>query len=362
MFNKEFRALVFKDQKLTPKIWQNIKCKLELLLEPNRRERLEREKEERRRNREGAICHFYHQIAQETVGYPFQLSSVESILPNAEEVLALPSIKPLLEEDTETVTEEQWNQAAPQVLYIIAKWWRDTLVQLVDSLERDTESQPNKASKGDEATLTPNQESDTVEAIFASIEALGSKVSYATSVFRCRDHKKVYWVPHNIAHGLSSHRFSSVSMLLDMIRPLDSDGQQLVRRLLTDLKHDPETVRSSEVVFEDQNLLCIRCDERIARYMSLDELIDHYLDHQKWFDDVTEAVRTWPNSCYPPQAANTELPKFVNDHDWVSRDGLLARQDDQETKEAVLMLQRNFLKEELPDPLPTGANDNLGEL
>ncbi|KAG9026114.1 hypothetical protein FS837_004741 [Tulasnella sp. UAMH 9824] len=278
MFNKEFRALVFKDQKLTPKIWQNIKCKLEPLLETKRNERLEGEKGQRRRNRESAIRDFYHQIARETMGDPFQGSRVDYIVPNMEEVLALPSIKPLLEEDTETVTEGQWIQVAPDVRYIVAKWWRDTLEQLVDSLEHnDTGARSNKANKGADKTLDSTPEIKTEEAILASIEALGSKLSYATSVFRCGDvlHKKVYWFPHNITHGLSGHYRFSMSKLLDKIRPLDSDGQHLVRRLLTDLKLDPETARSSEVVFDDptqKNFLCTRCDESVARYMGFDEL------------------------------------------------------------------------------------------
>ncbi|KAG8894075.1 hypothetical protein FRC00_009581, partial [Tulasnella sp. 408] len=356
MYNKEFRGLVFKDQKLTPKIWQNIKWKLEPLLETRRKERLEEEKRQRRRDRESAICDFYHQIARETMGNPFQHSKVDYIVPKMDEVLALPSIQPLLEEDTETVTNEQWIQVAPDVRYIVTKWWRDTLEQLVDSLERDTGARSNEANKGDEGTLDLTPENKTEEAILASIEALGSKLSYATSVFRCGDsyHKKVYWFPHNIIHGLSGHYRFGMSQLLDKIRPLDSVGQRLVRRLLTDLKLDPETARSSEVVFEDptrKNFLCTRCDESVARYMGFGELIEHYLDHAKRFNDVTEAVRTSPDSRYQPQAVNTELPRIVNDHDWVSRDGLLARQDDNETKEAVLKSQGNFLTGGLTDPL-----------
>ncbi|KAG8959092.1 hypothetical protein FRC00_001970, partial [Tulasnella sp. 408] len=78
--------------------------------------------------------------------------------------------------------------------------------------------------------------------------------------------------------------------------------------------------------------------------------IEHYLDVQKWFDNVTEAVRTSPDGCYPSRAVNSELPKIVNDHDWMSRDAPLVRQDDKETKEAVLELQRDFKKEGLTDP------------
>lgn len=48
---------------------------------------------------------------------------------------------------------------------------------------------------------------------------------------------------------------------------------------------------------------------------------------------------------------NTELSKIVNDHDWISRRGTLARQDDNETKEAVLKLQKDFRRAGLIDPL-----------
>ncbi|KAG9023642.1 hypothetical protein FS837_005676, partial [Tulasnella sp. UAMH 9824] len=74
MDNKEFKGLVLKDQKLTPKIWQNIKWKLQPLLETSRNERLEREKRQRRRNRENAISDFYHQIVQKTMCHPFRHS------------------------------------------------------------------------------------------------------------------------------------------------------------------------------------------------------------------------------------------------------------------------------------------------
>lgn len=61
MGNKAFRDLVLKDQKLTPKIWQNIKPKLEPMLEKSR---LERERSLRRRNRDHAVQRFYHQTSR----------------------------------------------------------------------------------------------------------------------------------------------------------------------------------------------------------------------------------------------------------------------------------------------------------
>ncbi|KAG8918636.1 hypothetical protein FRC00_012249, partial [Tulasnella sp. 408] len=257
--------------------WQNIKWKLEPLLETSRNERLEREKRQRRRNRENAIRAFYHQIAQKTMGYPFQNSRVGSILPETEEILALPSIQLLLEEDTETVTEGQWIQVAPDVQYIVTIWWRDTLEQLVDSLESDTGTRPDEASKRDQGTLDSTAKNETDEMILASIEAFKIKLSSLKSVFCCSDRhrRKLYWFPNNITHGLSSHNFSSRSSLLDKIQPLDSYGQHLVQRLLLDLRLDPEMVNPSEVIYGKQpptNFLCTRCDEKVARYMGLKEL------------------------------------------------------------------------------------------
>ncbi|KAG8929352.1 hypothetical protein FRC00_001472 [Tulasnella sp. 408] len=137
-------------------------------------------------------------------------------------------------------------------------------------------------------------------------------------------------------------------------QPLEPDGQELVKRLLNDLNLDPETVKASDDIIKDQsqkNFLCTRCDERVARYMSFIDLVGHYLEAKKWFDGVTKAVRNSPDSCYPSRAVNSELPKIVNDHDWLSHDTLLVRQDDKETKDAVKQLQDDFRKAGLTDPL-----------
>ncbi|KAG9040895.1 hypothetical protein FS837_012964 [Tulasnella sp. UAMH 9824] len=148
--NKEFRDLVFKDQKLTPKIWQNIKPKLEPLLEAGRNERLEIERWEARAKRGEVIRKSYHQLAQETMGPPFHNCRVDSILTRIEEVFALPSIKPLLENDTETITEAQWIEVVPDVRHIAAKWWRDILKQFVDCLEHSVTAPTNEVTEGDE--------------------------------------------------------------------------------------------------------------------------------------------------------------------------------------------------------------------
>ncbi|KAG8929354.1 hypothetical protein FRC00_001474 [Tulasnella sp. 408] len=260
IWNKDFRDLVLKDQKLTPKVWQNIKPKLEPLLETHRAERLAEEKEAREWNRRQAI-----------------IKSISNwFLPKSSKVLALSSVKPLLENDTETVTEEQWVEVAPEVRLFLKQWWRDSLKQLLGS--------------GEKAQLRP---------------------------------------PH-------------------------PECQELIKRLLKDLEVDYETVKLSDTIITDQNqknYLCTRCDENIATYMNFPELIEHYLEVQKWFDKVTEAVQISPDNCYPSRTVNSELPKIVNDHDRLSRAAPLVQQDDDKTQEAVLKLQRDFKKERLTNPL-----------
>ncbi|KAG8969351.1 hypothetical protein FRC05_001090 [Tulasnella sp. 425] len=354
--NKDFRDLVFKDQKLTPKIWQNIQPKLEPLLQASRTERLEDEKMERQYTRENAIRKFYHQIGREVMDLPFEVSNMGSFLPSLSEISALPSVKPLLEADTETVTEEQWIEVAPDVRLVVVKWWRDTLRRMVDALENGTTQPPNETDKGDEGTASAKTETqpETGGEISSNIDEMRTKLSYATSVFYCRSSwcKRIWWFPYGMRHGVSYHSSYKINELLEQVRPLQPEGQELVKRLVKDLKLDP-TVKSSEIVVEDQNqktFLCTRCDERTAKHMNFTELIEHYLNVKKWFDEVTEAVRTQPDSCYPSRAVNSGLPKIVNDHDWISNDALLVRQDDEETKKTVLELQKAFRKECLTDP------------
>ncbi|KAG9040632.1 hypothetical protein FS837_000378 [Tulasnella sp. UAMH 9824] len=353
--NRDFRDLVLKDQKLTPKIWQNIKPKLEPLLETHRAERLAQEKVARERNRKQALTKFYHQVGREIMDLPFEHPRLGDFLPAIGTLFALPSVKPLLENDAETVTEEQWIEVAPEARLILFKWWRDSLKQLLGSTEKGGAASSDEANE--DAQDGASSETETEEAIASSIVALRARVSSVTSVFHCKASwcgRKIWWFPDLIKHGAFTHYCDSIGELSDRLSLPQPESQELVKRLLKDLGVDLETVKPSDTIINDQNqknYLCARCDEKIAKYMTFTELIEHYLDAQKWFDDVTEAVRTSPDGCYPSRAANSELPKIVNDHDWISRDAWLVRQDDEETKEAVLKLQRDFIKEGLTDPL-----------
>ncbi|KAG9025739.1 hypothetical protein FS837_004835 [Tulasnella sp. UAMH 9824] len=369
---KEFRDLVLKDQKLTPKselqcrykyqkfsnyglsvvVWQNIKPKLELLLETSRNNRLEMERQQRRRSRETDISKFYEKLGPEVFDLPFKDYELACLLPELDKVFALPSIKSLLEIDVETVTEEQWIEVAPDARLFVLRSWRDCLNQLTAYLEDGATAPVDKTKQRTEATK-PNME--TEEAVSTSIERLQSKLSRATAVFSCEScyPTRITRFPDAIMHHFSSHFCYDMDGILNALRPLQPQGQDLVKRLLKDLKLDPDTAKSDPPVKNEneKNLLCTLCDERVAKYMSFDEMIDHFLGAQTWFDNATEAVRKSPDYCYPSRTVRSELPTIINDHDWASRDALLVRRDDKETKEGVLKLQDSFRKQGLNDPL-----------
>ncbi|KAG8927602.1 hypothetical protein FRC00_002033 [Tulasnella sp. 408] len=356
MAHKDFRDLVLKDQKLTPKIWQNIKPKLEPLLETHRADRLAEEKVTREWNRRLAITEFYRQVGRQIVDLPFDHPWLSKFLPGMGKVWAVPSVKLLLENDTETVTEDQWTEVAPEVRIIVSKWWRDSLKQLLLG-NAEKGGTASSGTNEDGAQGGASEETETEEAIASSIVTLRARLSFATSAFYCQASwcsRRVWWFPDLIRHGASQHSCYTIEDLSTQFRPPRPESQELIKRVLKDLGVDHETVKLSDTLINDQNqrnYLCTRCDEKIATYMNFNELILHYLDIQKWFDNVTEAVRISPDGCYPSRAVNSELPKIVNDHDWMSRDAPLIRQDDEATKEAILMLQRDFKKEGLTDPL-----------
>ncbi|KAG8959091.1 hypothetical protein FRC00_001969 [Tulasnella sp. 408] len=357
MANKDFKDLVLKDQKLTPKIWQNIKPKLEPFLETHRADRLAEEKVTREWNRRLAITEFYRQVGRQIVDLPFDHPWLNKFLPGMGKVFAVPSVKLLLENDTETVTDDQWTEVAPEVRLIVSKWWRDSLRQLLLGSAEKSGTAPSDGTNEGGAQGRASEETETEEAIASSIVALRARLSSGTSAFYCQASwcsRRVWWFPDLIRHGASQHSCYTMEELSTHFRTPQPECQELIKRALKDLGVDHETVKLSDTLINDQNQkhnLCTRCDEKIATYMNFNELILHYLDVQKWFDDVTQAVRTSPDGCYPSRAVNSELPKIVNDHDWMSRDAPLVRQDDEVTKEAILKLQRDFKKEGLSDPL-----------
>lgn len=238
--------------------------------------RLERERSLRRRNRDHAVQSFYHQMSRDITDLPFDITEMGFFPKHFEVVLALQPIKALLENDTETITAEQWTEVAPDARLIAVKWWRDSLKRLVDRLEDESTPEPSGTRTEDQAAV--DSEKEMTDAICESIEVLNAKLSKATSVFCCtvKFCRTTACFHQSVRHTFSVHRWFNKDGLFQYMQPLRPEGQKLVKRLLKDLKFDPETVKSSEVVAEDQSqkdFLCTRCDQRVARYTTFGELV-----------------------------------------------------------------------------------------
>ncbi|KAG8983703.1 hypothetical protein FRB90_005826 [Tulasnella sp. 427] len=361
-FKKEFRDIAFKDQKLTPKIWQTILPKLEPLLHTERAERRERERQHRRFTREAAFRKFYNQARCEVVKLTQGVEHGQ-ILPYWDDLLRIPSVKTMIEDDTETVTEAQLIRVGPDVRVFILKWWRGYLAKWVTAVDSGTmagfegESKSWLNKEEQEGNDEEQQEGDDEEedAISAGIDALSDRLAYATSGLICRSSrcKRITWFPQAIQHHLAERNSYGIEWLRHHMEPFGAERKALVERMLKDLGFEkPETVRREEVAEEasEKEYLCTRCDERIAKYMTFEELITHYLDANTWYDQVTEAVRTNPETCHPQRALDNPLPTTINNHEWLSNDAQIVRKDAQATREAVLQLQTEFMKTELTDP------------
>ncbi|KAG9019068.1 hypothetical protein FRB90_006811 [Tulasnella sp. 427] len=367
MSNKEFKGIVFKNQKLTPKVWQNILPKLEPLLDACRTNRLAEEKIKRKSNREAAIREFARQTGLAAI----DSASIEptylrtTLLPS---IMNLPSVKSLIEEDTQTVTAEQWIDVAPEVRLFIIKWWRDCLHKVVAAVEGE-DIKSTKVKKGTKVEEDNGHTEDDEDAILTAVEALRTPLAYATSVFACKAHYCTGIMPFSeaVQHALRWHSVHKIENQLDQTRPIGPEGKALVKKILGELGFDkPETVKWVEVLNSSEGspkvYLCTRCDERTAKYMTFEELvfgtwrislrtkIEHYLNAKRWYEKATDAIRTNPDKCYPSRTVTSILPTIIDNHNWLSNNAGVARRDDQATKERVLQLQAEFRKAGLRDP------------
>ncbi|KAG9019067.1 hypothetical protein FRB90_006810 [Tulasnella sp. 427] len=349
MDNKDFRDLVCKDQKLTPKIWQNVHPKLDPLLQAGRATRLREEALKRLATRKRAIRSFYHQIGTDTMDLPFKIYDLDSFMPEFEGILELPSVKPLVEEDSETVTEAQWIDVAPGVRKIVIRWWRDALKKVVNALQGEDVLPKVENSDGSlvKQEVVDNYDHDEKDDTFCpEIRTMRAQLACATSAFvsGSRWDPTVEWFPQ-----MFRPRFyqPTIDSGIQSQRPITPDSKKLIKRILADLGFDnPETVRSEEILNDNQKkvYLCMRCDERVARYMTFSEL------DQAMVDEATKAIRTQPDICYPARAVDSALPQVIDDHEWHSLDAPLARKDDQATIDSVLEGQTAFKKAGLMDP------------
>ncbi|KAG9019065.1 hypothetical protein FRB90_006808 [Tulasnella sp. 427] len=305
--DRDFRTLVYKDQQITAKIWQNIKPKLEPLIQRKRDIRLEREKQNRRRQRMQATASLYLRTAQNTVAISIRPWTLSLLIPEHRLIHASPPVKELLELDMETVTAEHWLDVADDVRLFVRRHWKVVQQNVLDIVEGRT------ALMHAEGAI---QEDGDNESLAQDIEEITKKLASVTAAFVCKSGacRTVHWFPEMFDHLSSSCRGQVFNQILKLCEPLDEQRRQLVRRMVADIGLNADTATQADVR-DLQNLICTRCHHDTARYSSFSMIASHYIQAQRWYAFVKQAKEMHSH------------PHQVNDdHDWTSNNAPLIRQ------------------------------------
>ncbi|KAG8912636.1 hypothetical protein FRC01_004976, partial [Tulasnella sp. 417] len=329
---KEFRELAFKDQQLTPKVWKNIRPKLEPLVQKNRDARLEVERVRRREKRDEAISNLYLQTARNTLALPCDAQALQPYFPHQRLIEGVPQVEAIFEADTETITEDQWLEVVNEVRPFVRRHWRKIIRQMLTLVETGKTSP--------EEVQDEIETDDGDEKVAEDIDSMTVELARVTAAFLCKADicKEIHWFPSVL---IGSHfvnpaaDFTGPSRFYD---PLNAERKYLVNRMLGDLHLDVGIATKWDVKGL-QTLICTRCDPNIARYMSFSELAHHYMEAQIWFTAVQEAKQTSEHS-----------HKVINDHDWLSDGAPLIRQDDPTTKAILELSKAAFRFQATTDP------------
>ncbi|KAG9042424.1 hypothetical protein FS837_010890 [Tulasnella sp. UAMH 9824] len=237
-------------------LWQNIKPKLEPLLQEQRDQRLEQERITRRWKRGRAVSILYQQTARDTLSLKSDQWNASHI-PNEGSITALPRVQEMLEADTETITKEQWLEVEDEVRILIRRHWRIVLQKVLSVVETG-----NAPPAGIPVNL--NDDDDDHELV-EDIAAIRAKLALVTASFVCtsRATGEIHWFP-------------DVSGLPPAYLPLNADRKKLVTRMLGDLGLDPQSATEQDVKGLN-NLICTRCDPNIAKYSTFSRIASRAL-------------------------------------------------------------------------------------
>ncbi|KIO33063.1 hypothetical protein M407DRAFT_17938 [Tulasnella calospora MUT 4182] len=339
---REYRDLVYRDQKLTPKVWQAIRPRLESMIVKRREERLEEERQALMKNRKRLFGELYAQLVESLLGLPNDYMERVPYVPGVEEVWNLPWVQSHMDQINEALSVEEWREdIADDLRLFILDQWRNFLRNLVEILEGQALTTPSSHVPLLQDEMIPGgrisrSSKDGIEAINDDIDVLKNRLSLATSAFDCQCglFDSVMWFPDVLKHGLLYHDWTYPQQFLQHLIPFSRRADGLVQSLLRGLRLDPNSATIGELN-GGANWLCLRCDPQVARYLSFKEIVEHYLSHRKWFDEATAARG-------PFSGAHGSL--LVDDHDW-SDGAPSARQDDEYFRILMEGLQAAFRAE-----------------
>ncbi|KAG8969346.1 hypothetical protein FRC05_001085 [Tulasnella sp. 425] len=303
---QEFLDFVFGDQQITPTIWQNMEPELVPLIQGKRDKRLEQERQHRKWRRERDFSQLYSQTAYGTLRVWYTCWRLCSFAPDEKSILALPRVRDMVEADTDGISGDQWSEVEDEVRTSVRQHWRTILRRVLTVVETGA------ALPIAEDNIKPHEDKNE-EQLLGEIEDMMGKLSRVTASFVCKSDTchELHWFPDVFIHGFCMNPAADLSNLLRYCDSLDAERRRLVKRLLLDLGLDGENATAADVK-DLKNLICTRCDPTVGTYSSFAQIAKHYMRAPKPFVLVDRANRAH---------------RVVSDHDWLSNDASLVRQD-----------------------------------
>lgn len=209
--------------------------------------------------------HFVYHTRESVVGPDFNSWELQVSTPPQEAIFNCPQVQELLDTDTESIAPHQYRAVEPDIYAMMQKYFRKVLKTVVGALDG------NAGESG--GSFSPEDSQDS-RRIVEDIDGMKSKLLLATSAWVCRvgGCRVIHWFPQILAFMDSFKPVENSARVLRNASPLDADGKLLLRRMLIDLGRDPNSSTIPEVTGLT-NIICARCDPRIARYSSFAEIV-----------------------------------------------------------------------------------------
>lgn len=225
----------------------------------------EQARRNRRMGRENSVKAFFHQMVCSITEVELMAWVTGLYLPTLNAVLETPAIKALVEEDTDSITQEHWDAASQAVRPLILHQWESVIRPMAELL-------------GSQLGTTFRElglDGDGPDSLEARITTEKDVLLSPCAAWICSDPvfqtEEIMWFPaalkHHFMHsGLPGQQFNS-------IRPFRPEGQRLLERLVQDLGLDPTLDGGSWPSTSPRELMCLRCDARLTRAHNFEELV-----------------------------------------------------------------------------------------
>lgn len=315
----QYHPIVDQPVALTDEEWERVRPTMVYATESNKNSRIYSQVLRRRHERSRALQLLWNEVVAIALGTRAIAEGVAC--PWFNRFLSLPSVAALMSADTDGIPAEELNSVRPDALQFAIQGRRRYLVQLHNIHNGLPVDQVNE----EEWSALSNDET------IAKLDIIAAELAQAVNGFWDSSRKVVDWYP-------------SPHIGLGALSPAEGLAPGLISRMLESLGKDPDTEASvvTSGSWNRKTILyrCTRCDERLAPYFTLPEMISHFLDKKAWFDKASaarEKAFIESSGSKDPLSYST----FVNDHDWNAEGDVIAS-DNSHEKARVTKVQKQL--------------------